>query len=623
MEIRLTQIQSSVVDHGDGAMLVVAGPGSGKTRVLTERIKKLLSREDEHFRVLALTFTNKAANEMRHRLETIPDVTTRAFIGTMHSFCTEVLANRGKSVGIDGLPHIFDSYQDRKQMLVDAVASLPDILDILNSSQDAKKKSSLLDSWLKQIGEFKNSLVLPEMVGDEQFGRLYAEYNAQLTASNAVDFDDLLLLTYRLFEERPKIAGFYQRQYQYICVDEAQDLNEVQYRVLCALCGSEYRNVMMVGDPKQAIFMWNGAHPKYMDLFEKDFEAKKIELTENFRSARAIVTAAQGLEPGYSLDGKLAVSGQLTIRQLQDEEAEAAFVCDELERLFRDGHLDVEGAITPNKCAIIGRNRFVFHAVAAALEARGIPFFKKIAGSGLKAESDCLKDFEICLRVLVNPLDRLHLGVLARRWTSNSNLEQVYEGIDLRSASGRELIERLGNASAGIASPVLVALAAIDWASSDFRLRDALSVFEHLANSEDGDQRALLLQDIAEWQRHWDAYVRSEAGGSRTPHAFLNQVALGTTEQPSGDGVALLTVHSAKGMEFEVVFMIAMNEGVFPDFRAKGSELEEERRNCFVGITRSRRLLYLSYMQKRLMPWGDYKWQTPSRFLNNLQGQGS
>ena len=230
--IRLTETQQSVVSHDDGAILVVAGPGSGKTRVLTERIRRLLNEDESHFRVLALTFTNKAANEMAERLEGIEGVSERAFIGTMHSFCTEVLANRGKSVGIEGLPNIFDSYQDRKEALQDAVKNIPELRSELASMEKAKDRNRRLDSWLGFIADQKNNLVLPEMVSDKRMGQLYREYNAQLRASNAVDFDDLLLLSYQLFQQRPKVADFYRRQYKYICIDEAQDLNEAQYRVL-------------------------------------------------------------------------------------------------------------------------------------------------------------------------------------------------------------------------------------------------------------------------------------------------------------------------------------------------------------------------------------------------------
>ena len=159
----------------------------------------------------------------------------------------------------------------------------------MKDAGDAKEQQRTLGRWLERISELKNSLILPAMVDDEDERSLYESYDAELRASAALDYDDLLLLTYRLFEERPKVAEFYQRQYRYICIDEAQDLNEAQYRLLVSLCGSEFRNVLMVGDPKQAIYVWNGADPKYLDLFERDFGAKKITLTENFRSRRTVV----------------------------------------------------------------------------------------------------------------------------------------------------------------------------------------------------------------------------------------------------------------------------------------------------------------------------------------------
>ena len=177
--IRLTETQQRVVGHNDGAILVVAGPGSGKTRVLTERIRRLLTEDEGHFRVLALTFTNKAANEMAERLEGVDGISDRAFIGTMHSFCTEVLANRGKSVGISGLPNIFDSYQDRKEALQDAIRNIPVFRTELAGLEKASERNKRLDSWLGFIAEQKNNLILPEMVANEKLGQLYEEYNAQ------------------------------------------------------------------------------------------------------------------------------------------------------------------------------------------------------------------------------------------------------------------------------------------------------------------------------------------------------------------------------------------------------------------------------------------------------------
>lgn len=615
MTINLTPSQQRVVDHNDGALLVVAGPGSGKTRVLTERIRRLLKVPNEHFRVLALTFTNKAANEMVERLEDVPDIATRAFIGTMHSFCTEVLANRGKSIGINGLPNIFDSYQDRKQILQDAVNAHPDLKAEINNEPDPKSRSRRLDDWLKAIGDCKNNLTVPEMVDDERFRRLYEEYNDQLRASDAVDFDDLLLMTYRLLEERPKIASFYRRQYRYICIDEAQDLNEAQYRVLCALCGSEFLNILMVGDPKQAIFMWNGAHPKYLDLFEKDFNAHKIELEENFRSARKIVQAAKSLDPAYDIQGVLPIEGEVQVSACADEESEASLVIDTLQCLFTQGHPDVEHSIQPEDCAVIGRNRFVFREMETLFKEEGLPYYKKVSGAAFRAESDIVTDFEIALRLLGNPLDRLHLGIILKRWESGRSIDQVFGSTDLRHLTGEELLKNLIVDASERAHPVKRAMEAIGWASERFRLSDALDEIETVANDLEVEQRALVLQDTAEWRKHWNYYVRNESGGSQNVQGFLSQVALGTTQQPSEEGVAFLTVHSAKGMEFEVVFLVGMNEGTFPDFRAKGSAMDEEQRNAFVAVTRSRRLLFISYPEMKLMPWGDLRAQRPSRFI--------
>lgn len=618
MTLRLTRSQLEVVEHEDGALLVVAGPGSGKTRVLTERIRRLLEKDEQHFRVLGLTFTNKAANEMVERLEDVPEIAERAFIGTMHSFCTEVLANRGKSVGVNGLPSIFDSYQDRKQVLQDAVNSHPDLKRELDGESDARRRSQRLDKWLKEIGECKNNLVLPEMVEDERFQRLYAEYNDQLRASHALDFDDLLLLTYRLFEERPKIASFYRRQYRYICIDEAQDLNEAQYRVLCALCGPDYFNIMMVGDPKQAIFMWNGAHPKYLELFERNFRAQRIELQENFRSAKSIVDAAKRLDPAYGVEGVLPVEGVVEVVECEDEGSEARFVLESLNELVADGHPDIEGDITLEDCAVIGRNRFVFRNLQTLLAEQGVAFYKKMSGAAFQSESDIVADMEVALRLLANPLDRLHLGILLTRWSVQKGIEDIYGSSDLRELTGEDLLKRLLEDADEKAGPVAEALQAIDWASRDFRFSRGLNAIEAAAEELEDEQRALVMQDVAEWRKHWNYYVRSERGGSHNIQGFLSQVALGTTQQPSEEGVALLTVHSAKGMEFDVVFVVGMNEGTFPDFRAKGSAMDEEQRNAFVAVTRSRRLLYVCYPQTKLMPWGDMKAQQPSRFVKML-----
>lgn len=620
MRVRLSECQSAAVNHGEGALLVVAGPGSGKTRVVTERVRRLLTTSTQRFRVLALTFTNKAANEMAERLEDVREVAERAFIGTMHSFCTEVLANRGKSVGIAGLPHIFDSFQDRRQVLSDAVRADPELLRDLQGAGGQKEQNRRLDVWLAAIGDAKNKLMFPEMVEDQQLRRLYEAYDAGLRACGVVDFDDLLLLTYKLFEERPEISAFYRRQYKYICVDEAQDLNEAQYRILCALCGKQYFNIMMVGDPKQAIFMWNGASPQYMDFFVRDFGATTIELNENFRSSQAVVAAARALDSNYAIEGQLPVPGYLEIHGCDDEEAEADHVVTSLLDLMGSGHPDIEGDITGDRIGILGRNKFVFTAVEAELVRRGVTFNKKVSATTYESESDAVGAFELALRVLSNPLDRLHLGKLAARWGSASRVDDIYAGVDLRAVSGLEILERLAaTARTGNALSTMAAIHAVNWTSDDFKFLLGLQAIERDAMALEDEERALVLEDIAQWRKHWNYFVRAEPGGRHSVPSFLNQVALGTTQQPRQDGVALLTVHSAKGMEFDVVFVIGMTEGTFPDFRARGEAMMEEQRNAFVAVTRSRRLLFLSYPKVKRMPWGDLRIQQPSRFLVPLE----
>jgi DNA helicase-2/ATP-dependent DNA helicase PcrA len=619
MSVRLTALQRQVVEHGEGGLLVVAGPGSGKTRVLTERVRLLLSDSSQHFRVLALTFTNKAANEMKERLNDVPDILKRAFVGTLHSFCMEVLANRGKPIGVDGLPNIFESFDDRRQVLANAVRADPRLSAALREAGGPKEQQRRLSAWLERISELKNSLVLPGMVEDEDERSLYEGYDAELRASAALDYDDLLLLTYRLFAERPKVADYYRRQYKYVCIDEAQDLNEAQYRLLVSLCGAEFTNVMMVGDPKQAIYVWNGADPKYLDLFQRDFGAPKIELTENFRSSRAVVAAARRLDSSYIVEGQLPIEGTVELIECEDQPGEAQAIVKTIRSLESSGHPDVEGDITPGRCAVLGRNRFVFGSLQEELKQQGVPFYKKLSAATYQSESDVVKQFELALRLLANPRDRLHLEILAKEWGAPSLAEDApsfQSAVDPVSL----LQTFAGAGNKGCASTVLRAIDALKWSGDDFKFLGAITVLEDYANTLAEDDRALVLQDSAEWKKQWNYYVRSEPGGSHSIPSFLGQVALGTTQQPTEDGLALLTVHSAKGMEFDVVFLMGMNDGTFPDYRARGPALEEERRNAFVAVTRSKRLLYVTYPKTRVMPWGAVKAQQPSPYVSELFG---
>ena len=607
--INLSPNQRLIVEHEEGPLLVVAGPGSGKTRVLTERIRRLLTEVPGHFRVLALTFTNKAANEMKERLADLGEKRERAFIGTLHSFCLEMLSERGKPVGVDGLPQIFEQYKDRKEVLVDAVRQDPLLAEELASASDAKERNRRLDEWLRGISWMKAHPLSYDNPSDELDKRILDAYDSGMRACNAYDFDDLLLLASRLLNEHPRIADFYRRLYKFVCIDEAQDLNEAQYSVLKAICGDSFRNVMMVGDPKQSIYGFNTSSPDFMWKFRDEFQSKEINLNENFRSSQAVVSAARSLDPDYMVESQLPISGLATILVGKNEEHEAQIVVMEIERLISEGHEDVEGEITPNSCAVLGRTRFALMAVEKELRQKNISFYKRLSANH-ENESEEMEDFHLALRILGNPKDNLHLTALSKRWE--------VKNLDNRAdEDALAVLNRLSTSSpVSRANQVFNAVEAVARQTQRLDMMPGIQTLRKYADTLPEERRRAIYEDATVFAQEWDQYLRSEGKG-RSIAGFLSSKALGATQQASRDGIALLTVHSSKGLEFDVVFVVGMAEGVFPDYRALGKqrELEEEARNAFVAMTRSKRLLYLSFPKVKMMPWGDLRAQKPSRYL--------
>ncbi|KGX64905.1 ATP-dependent helicase [Burkholderia pseudomallei] len=607
-KLRLSTLQAQVVEHVDGALLVVAGPGSGKTRVLTERVRSLLTSVPGHFRVLALTFTNKAADEMRDRLSDLGENRQRAFIGTLHSFCLEMLVERGKLVGVEGEPHIFEQHKDRKEILLEAIRQDPVLDEEVNQIVDRKERNRRVDNWLQMISRVKAHPITCAVLSDELDKRVLDAYDAGLRACGAYDFDDLLLLGYRLLTNNPKLADFYRRLYRFVCVDEAQDLNEAQYALLCALCGDSYKNVMMVGDPKQSIYGFNTSSPEYMEKFRFEFAAKLIELTENFRSSQAVVNVARSIDPNYLVDAQLPIKGDARVFVGDDEEHEARLIVDELELLFAQGHPDVEGGVEPSKCAILGRTRFALLAIENELRRRNVPFYKRLTANH-ENESDLVDEFHLSLRILANPRDRLHLAALATKWVTQPP-ETATDAMVALSQMAESAAEQRAKAVAEAVASIVQNTARLD-------LMPAFKLLRGYADSLDENSRRAIYEDVAVFQQEWDQYLRSD-GTSRTLSGFMSSKALGATQKAHRDGVALLTVHSSKGLEFDAVFIAGMAEGTFPDYRAVGKvrEMAEESRNAFVAVTRSKRLLYLTYPRVKLMPWGDYKAQQASRFVS-------
>lgn len=609
MKARLSNQQVEVVTHVDGPLLVVAGPGSGKTRVLTERVRSLLTNVPGHFRVLALTFTNKAADEMRDRLSDLGENRQRAFVGTLHSFCLEMIAERGKLVGVEGTPHIFEQHKDRKDILLEAIRQDPLLDEEVNQIVDRKERNKLVDNWLQTISRIKAHPISCAVLSDDIDQRVLDAYDAGLRACGAYDFDDLLLLAYRLLTNNPKLADFYRRLYKFVCVDEAQDLNEAQYALLCALCGDSYKNVMMVGDPKQSIYGFNTSSPEYMDRFLWDFGAKRIELTENFRSSQAVVSVARSIDPNYLVDAQLPIQGAARVFVGDDEAGEATLIVDEIELLFSQGHPDVEGCVEPSKCAILGRTRFALLEIEKELRRRDIPFHKRLTANH-ENESEMVDDFQLALRVMANPKDSLHFSAIALKWKTPPPPRSATDALAALEMMARTSADPRGNT-------VLHAITAVVKNTARLDLMPAFKIMREYADTLDENSRRAIYEDTAVFQQEWDQYLRSD-GPSRTLSGFMSSKALGATQKAHRDGVALLTVHSSKGLEFEVVFVAGMAEGTFPDYRAIGrsKEMAEENRNAFVAVTRSKRLLYLTYPRVKLMPWGDYRTQQKSRFIS-------
>ncbi len=617
MKYNLSPNQREIVAHDTGPILVRAGPGSGKTRVLTERVRRLITQNSGLFKVLCLTFTNKAANEMSERLGDIKDLDERAYIGTTHKFCYELLQSKGGKVGITGSINLFERHQDRIQVLYQGILKNdPTFFGI--KSQNDKGIEKFLNEKLEIIHGYKNSFTPPEYVNSPLDRDLYEWYNSELRNSNAIDYDDILFLTYRLFCENPKILDLVRRQYEYLCIDEAQDLNLAQYSLIKMLFNQNHNNIMMVGDPNQAIFTWNGADSKFMEQFIKDFNPVVKNLTENYRCSQVIVKLGEKLtEETYSHD-TLPIVGESRLLIGDDEDDEAIKVVNFLEDLIHNGHKEVEGTISLEDCAIIARNRYVFLKLKEKLEDRNIKYQFVTTGQS-EFESELMKDFDLCLRVLSNPRDRLHLSLLCTRWKLdrfyNSYIAHAKDEVDILSL--REFVFEKSQTT------VLEATQSIAQYSPEFRLDGAIQILREYSKQICNDEeRLLVFEDISALVKKYEYYLRSVHGGTHYLGAFLSQLALDASARYTRKGVSLLTIHSAKGLEFDVVIIMGMVEGIFPDYRAikKGRmAIEEELREAFVSVTRSKRIIAFSYPRSRLMPWGDEKAQTPSRFLKKME----
>jgi DNA helicase-2/ATP-dependent DNA helicase PcrA len=605
-KIKLSAKQESIVNLNQGAYLVLASAGSGKTRVLTERIKRLSDSIDG--KILAITFTNKAASEIRERLGGSEKINKNVFVGTFHSFCQSILELRFKLLGYKKMPHIFEDDSDRLELIKQAINSVP-FFKAIYDDLEPKKKNQYTYNALQFISTVKRDIIsaeeLAESSENEEYQYLFETYQDILKSNNAIDFDDIIRLIYELFTNNEAVANLYRKSYSFICIDECQDLNKLQYFLLKALSGNTIENLMMVGDPNQSIYGFNGSAPTYMqEDFVKDFQAKEITLDENYRCSKSVIEASNEL---MNLDVEAVnyvIDGVFEITSVETESKEAEFVLNKIKELINlKSHDDIEGEINYDKISILARNKFVFKNIEELLKEENVPYYFKSGNVGIKFSSSSMKIFDLYFRIKINPLDKLHLNKLERIL----KVKDVYDSRELQDSK----------------SPISLSINNIVNDCSIDNLHLKIEELKKLFNDSivEDDEKKLTLDELEDFAIQLIQYKKQNLRPSLD--GFKSAIALGLTKNNNSqdNGVCLSTVHTMKGQESEIVFLIGMDDGTFPDFRAinkGGEELQQEKNNTYVAFTRAKRFLFVTYPKRRLMPWGDYKPRTISQFLKPL-----
>lgn len=604
----LTPKQQAIVDYLEGPLLVTAGPGSGKTRVLTQRMENITKKCKG--KVLALTFSNKAAEEISERLKeqiTIDDL-MRTQVGTIHSFCLDIVTNKGNQIGLPSGLTVLENRKDKLELLKRACNSLE------NLPTDKE-----LGDFLLQIQTFKQNFVSPEIsrktTHDAVLTSIYESYNNLLISNRVMDFDDILFYAYRILIEAPRVAENYTRLYKYILIDEAQDLNDAQYKIIRALTRG-FNNLMLVGDSAQSIYGFNGSDSNIMTQdFIKDYDPKVFVLTENFRSTSEIIKAANRIQPTSNSHTVFPLKGKVEVQQFEDEEAEAKWITDKIKLLLKDGSPWIERDVKLNDIAVIARNRYLFKEIEKNFQNQDLDYSFGSSSASLECETLEMRIFETGLRVIANPFDDLHYGEVNSYLSRENKSENfLHDLLSNRAINNPEL-------NIGIINSVIDAWLILKEDEQNFI--KALNKIEQTilgAKNLNEDFQYLIQNDIKLWKERWNRYCSHSVTGERKLSYFRNQVSLGKFNTNNTSGISLLTVHMSKGLEYEIVFIIGLTQGTFPDYRAKtSSQRKEEQNNMFVAITRAKRECYLTYPSMKMMPWGTLKKQIPSEYLNFIE----
>jgi DNA helicase II / ATP-dependent DNA helicase PcrA len=632
----LNPAQKLAVEAADGPLLILAGPGSGKTRVITHRIAYLVKvRGVSPHRIMAVTFTNKAAREMKERLSklvstALPDLT----VGTFHAICARILRQDGRAIGVQPGFVIYDD-QDQTSLIkrclqalnIDPKQFAP--ASIGNAISAAKSQTLTAEQYTERGRSYF----------DEVVGRVYEQYQKLLDQSNALDFDDLLMKTVWLFRKNPDVMSRYQSRYLHLLVDEFQDTNTVQYEMIKQL-GGKHRNVCVVGDPDQSIYSWRQADVRNILSFEKDYpEAKVILLEQNYRSTQKIletaskVIASNKQRKPTTLWTENEPGEPVSVIETYTEQDEAQFVVSEIE------HLVEKDEVRLSDCAVMYRTNAQSRALEEAFIRYGTPY-KLVAGTKFYERRE-IKDMMAYLRLIQNQNDNVSLlriinvpqrGIgdttQARlsSWADSAQLS-IFETLRMatRAGEGREKIQ--APFSPNINRTLMAFLSMIEELIEKSRQVNLVELLDSLfARTRYKDYLAAEPQGEDRWETVLELRTVAEEYREVPPpgglSAFLETVALVSdvdTLDEATPSVTLITLHQAKGLEFPVVFIVGMEEGLLPHFRSLDdpTQMEEERRLAYVGITRAKKRVYLVRSFRRTL-MGRSNATSPSRFLNEI-----
>ena len=626
---KLNPQQKSAVTAGNGPVLVVAGPGSGKTRVLTQRIAYLIAVEGVRpWQILAVTFTNKAAKEMSERVKRLlPDQFIEGImLGTFHSICARILRREAEFLPIQSNFVIFDT-DDQERIVKNVIREL-------NINEKLYRPTSVLGA----ISRAKNELISAEeyptqTYRDEIVKRVYAEYQKRLIASNAVDFDDILLYTARLLEDNPSVRDKYAQRFRHVLVDEFQDTNLAQYALVKQLA-SFHRNIFCVGDEDQSIYSWRGADWRNIHRFNQDFpDAQIILLEQNYRSRQNILDAAMGVidraqnRRRKQLFTDRGTGEKIFFYEAPDDYAEAAFVVDAIAQLVASRQYE------PGDCAVMYRTNAMSRLLEEAFLQARLPY--RLVGAQRFYGRREVKDMIAFLRLVHNPADEASLdriinvpprGIGEKTLTTlhliarQHNTQPGYVLMDLargaesnywQAFSGRSAIS-LADFGGLLANWRTAALSLNTDELFDRVLKD-LNFKEYIDDqSEEGVDR---------WENVMELKRLAEEYATRSLDEFLENVALVSDQDTIKEGnvPTLLTLHAAKGLEFGVVFLVGLDDGILPHSRSfdQPESMEEERRLFYVGITRAKDKLYLIRAIQR-GGRGAAEETYPSRFLDDI-----